>query len=214
MSSPKIKVSQMSTASSVGPTDTWMVVQNGVNKKISTTDLLKNLNSFDSIRFNPSQFAVNTSFASKNDANTIFVHGTQDRVGFGTSTPASKVHVNGNLQVGSDTTEGIVVQSSESINAVDGTTVNPISTIRASSLVSCASGISGKFSLPSGHNGQIKYFVVSTLSGGNTAIVTCVGLNFNTITFNAVGNSITLQYFTSLSKWCVMNIYGAGLSTV
>ena len=214
MSSPRIKVSQMSTALTLNPTDTIMIIQDGVNKKISITNLLKNFDSADSIRLNPSQYAVDISIASKNDPNAIYVQGTQDKIGFGTNSPQSKVHVNGNMQVGSATTDGITVQSTESVVAADSITVNPLSSIRASTYINCNSGISGKFSLPAGQNGQIKYIVVNTLSGGSTATLTLTGLGFNTVTCTAVGNSITIQYISALSKWCVVSLYGATLSTV
>jgi len=204
----------MSTAVTLRPTDTTMIIQDGVNKKISITTLLKNFDSADSIKLNPSQYAIDISLASKNDPNAIFISGVQDKIGFGTNVPESKVHVNGNLQVGSATKDGITVQSTEAVTAADATTVNGLSSIRAATALNCNSAISGKFSLSAGANGQTKYIVVSILSAGNTTTTSVAGLGFNTITCTTVGQSITLQYITAISKWCVVSLYGATLSTV
>lgn len=204
----------MSTATTLAPTDTMMILQGGVNKKVSVTTFLKSLDSADSIKLNPGQYAINISLSSKNDENAIFVNGNQDKVGFGTNAPQSKVHVNGNIQCGSATTDGIIVQSTESLTAVDSLTVYSISTIREGSVINCNSGISGKFTLPAGYNGQIKFVAIGVLSAGNNTIISLGGLGFNTLTCTAVGNSVTLEYISSISKWCVISLYGATASTV
>lgn len=218
MSSPKIKVSQMSSALIATPIDYLMMLQDGVSKKISMSSVLSNMNSANSIRFNPAGYAVNISLASKNDLNAIVVNGATDKIGIGTDNPQSKFHVNGNAQVGSTTADGITIQSTEIVQytALDQTNVitKEVSTLRAGTILNCDSGTNGKFSISSGNNGQLKVIVVNTLSGGNSAVISLTGLGFNTITCDAIGNSITLQYFSTIAKWCVISKNGAVTSTV
>ena len=218
MSNPKIKVSQMSVALSMTPTDYFMLIQNGINKKVSLSTMLKNVNSTDNIRFNPVQNSLDFSVASKNDAYVFYVKGSVDKVGFGTNAPESKVHVNGNLQVGSTGVDGILLQSSESITytTTDQTNivVKPISPVRAGTIINCDVGVNGLFSMPNGANGQIKTIFINTIDSGRTASISITGLGFNTITSGTIGNSITLQFFTSISKWCVVSNYGVTLSTI
>lgn len=208
----------MSTAVTMTATDYLMVVQDGVNKKSSLTNLLLNLNSEDNIRVNPSQYSIDFSVGSKNNASMLFVDGSIDRIGVGTSTPESTLHVLGNAQVGSSSSNGILVQSSESIGYTTGdeglATVKQLSPSRAVTEISCDANVSGLFSLPSGSNGQVKTIAVKLITGGETAIVTFVGLGpsgWTTITMSAIGSSITLQYLTSISKWVVLAV---GSSTV
>src|ERR1035437_4174885 len=101
MALPKIKVSQMSVATTIKSTDYFMIVQDGVNKKTTITNLLKNMNTGDTVNINPLQNAVDFIVSTKNDPNSLFADGSTDYVGVGTAYPASKFHVNGNAQVGS-----------------------------------------------------------------------------------------------------------------
>lgn len=221
MAQPKIKVSQLSVATTIGATDSFMLIQGGVNKKTTVPTFLKNLNSNDHIRVNPIQFSVNFSVASKNDASALFVNGTTDKIGVGTNAPASKFHVNGNIQIGSASSDGVLVQSTEAItyNSTDQTnsTEKAISPSRSGSSLTCTTGVSGLFTLPAGSNGQIKTIVVSAMDVGKTITIATIGAGFNRITFGpslAVGNSISLQYFASIAKWVVVGNYGATLATV
>lgn len=218
MSLPKIKITQMSSASTLNASDVLVIVQGGVNKKTSVTNFLKNLNSVDSIRVNPVQLAIDFSVATKNDANSLFVDGSTDKVGVGTDLPESKLHVKGNFQVGSATTDGIMVQSTEGIiytvSDQTNSVTKAISPSRAGTIIDCNTGVAGLFSLSSGSNGQIKTIAVNTLNIGKTATISLVGSGFNTITFNAIGNTVVLQYFVGMAKWCVIGGNGAVLSTV
>ena len=199
----------MSAAITALPSDYLMVVQNGVNKKMSLTTLLNNLDSANNIRVNPAQNAINISVASKNDASCFVLSGSTDKIGIGTNSPASKLHIVGNLQVSSPTTDGILVQSSEGIvyTASDQTnnTIKVISPLRAMTQLDCNVGVNGLFSLSSGSNGQVKTIFVNTVDSGKTATISLTGLGFNTITFNAVGKSTTLQWISSISKWVALS---------
>lgn len=218
MAQPKTKLTQMPVALTIGANDSLMIVQNGANKKSTVTTFLKNLNSVDSIRVNPVQLAINFTVATKNDASAIAVIGASDRIGFGTSSPDSKVHINGNLQIGSASADGISVQSSEAMvyTASDQTNsvIKSISPNRTITAITCNTGVSGLFSLPSGSNGQFKTIVQNSLNAGKTSTVSFTGLGGNTLTFSNPGEAAVLQYVTALSKWFVVSIRGAVLSTV
>lgn len=213
-----IKTSQMAAAVTLNPADYLMIVQDGVNKKSDLTNILKNLNSVDTIRLNPIQNSIDIRISSKNDANMVFVQGASDRIGFGTNSPQSKVHVVGNVQVGSNSTDGILVQSSETISysAADQTNaaVKPISPLRTISTLDCNTGVSGLFSLSNGFNGEVKTIAQNTLDAGKTSTITLTGLGFNTITLNAVGKSTMLQFSSAISKWIIVGGNSAVYSTI
>jgi len=216
---PKIKVSQMSVATTLNATDTMMIIQDGVNKKSSVTNLLKNLNSSDSIRVNQIQSIIDVTISSKNDTNMFVVKGGTDRLGVGTNSPESKLHVNGNLQVGSATTDGVVVRSTESITytTTDQTDIvtKVISPLRATTVIICNTGVNGLFSLSNGFNGAIKTVSVNALDGGKSAIISLTGAGFNRVTLNLNNQTVTLQYISSIAKWVVIGSYGAvAFSTV
>jgi hypothetical protein len=218
MATPKIKMSQMSVATTINATDFIMIVQDGINKKSSITNLLKNLNSVDVTRINPLQFAVDFSVATKTDANSLFVDGSLDNVGIGTAFPQSKLHVNGNCQVGSSTTDGIILESTETVVYTADNQINlvlkALSPSRSASLLSCNTGVVGRFSLPSGSNGQLKSISINTLDAGKSAIISLPGLGFNTLTFTTIGSTVLLRYFTSNSLWVIISNTGAAISTI
>ena len=216
MTTPKIKISQMAVASDMTASDYFTILQNGVNKKATLSNILKNLNSNDTIRINPSQVSVDISLSAKDDFYTVFIQGATSKVGIGTNTPAQKLHVNGNLQVGSVSTDGIFVESSESIaySAADALNVvtKAISAARDATFLSCGTSVNGKFSLSNGVSGQTKTITAEVLTATNTMAITINGLNFSTVTFTTIGNSVTLKYSSTTSKWCLVSNYGATIA--
>lgn len=208
----------MSVASTIKSTDNLMIVQDGVNKVSTISNLLKNLNSNDNIRINPAQLAVDFSVASKNDANALHLNSSTDKVGIGTSSPQSKFHVNGNAQIGSDVSDGVLVQSTETLTYTSSDQTNGstkiVSPLRAGTLIVCNTGVNGLFSMSAGANGQLKSIILNTIDVGKTATITLVGAGFNTITLDTVGKSILLQYFSSTSKWYVVGGNGYMTSTI
>lgn len=218
MATPTIKLSGMSAADKINPTDFLMIVQDGTNKKSSITNLLKNLNSVDTIRVNPSMFAVDFSVATKNDAYSLFVDGSLNNVGIGIATPQSKFHVNGNCQVGSNTSDGIILESTESLVYTADNQTNrlnkQISPSRAASLISCDNGVTGQFSLPSGSNGQLKSISINSIDLGKSVIVSLTGLGFNTITFTTVGTTVLLRFFASINSWIMISNTGAAIHNI
>jgi len=218
MAQPKIKMSMMSVAKTITATDTLMLLQNGVNKTTTISNLLKNFNTNDNIRLNPIQLSINTSISSKNDANALFVNGVTDKIGIGTNLPSSKLHVIGNLQVGSSSSDGVLVQSTEVIiyTATDSTNgvTKAISPTRANTILKNDSGVYGLYSLSSGYDGQVKSIVVNTLDLGKTVSISIIGEGFNTITLNAVGDTAVIQYSAYTSKWYLIGGNNPVLSTI
>ena len=60
--------------------------------------------------------------------------------------------------------------------------------------------------LANGTNGQI-LTIVMVVDGGDGTLTPTTKTGFSTITFDAVGNSVTLQYFTTLG-WMIVSNYG------
>ncbi len=209
----EIKVTSMSNAVALTASDYLMIIQDGTNKKINITTFLKNLNSSDNIRINALQNAVDTTIMSKNDSSLLVLKGAIDRIGIGTNNPSSKLHIVGNLQIGSSSTDGITVQSSENLvyTSADQTNIvtKIISPLRELTQLDCNTGVNSLFSLSSGSNGQFKTIFVNTLDGGKTASISITGLGFTTITLNAIGKSTVLQYVSAISKWVVVGGNGA-----
>lgn len=215
---PNIKLTQMSVAVSLQAADYFMVVQGGANKKITTTTILKNLDSSDSIRVNPLQNAIDFSVASKNDASMLVIKGASDRFGIGTDNPQSKLHIVGNAQIGSTSIDGVLLQSSEELTYTSSdqtiAAVKSVSPMRTITQLNCNTGVSGLFSLSTGFNGEVKTIFQNTLDVGKTSTISLTGLGFNTVTFDTVGESVILQFVSSISKWIILGNNNASFSTV
>lgn len=61
--------------------------------------------------------------------------------------------------------------------------------------------------LANGTNGQI-LTIVMVVDGGDGTLTPTTKTGYTTITFDAVGDSVTLQYFTTLG-WMIVSNYGA-----
>jgi hypothetical protein len=61
--------------------------------------------------------------------------------------------------------------------------------------------------LANGSNGQI-LTIVMVVDGGDGTLTPTTKTGFSTITFDAVGNSVTLQYFPT-QGWMIVSSYGA-----
>lgn len=69
-------------------------------------------------------------------------------------------------------------------------------------------GSAAALTLANGTVGQILTIVMTTDGGGDATLTPTTKTGFSTITFDAVGNSVTLQYFTTLG-WMILANNGA-----
>lgn len=212
----EIKVSDLPTANTSTFSDILLILQNGINKKLSVTTLLKNLNSADDIKVNPLQNAISTNFSSKNITNLLHLSGVSDRIGVGTNNLSSSlVTVAGSVSVGSSTTQGVITTSSEEINWNSGNPTKALSVVVENSYLIVQNSFSGVFSLSNGVDGQTKKIVLVTPSSGNTTIA-CSGISssFSSINLSAIGHSVSLVYkgFGASQGWAVVGYNGATFS--
>jgi hypothetical protein len=214
-----IKISQLAEASECLPTDYLMLVQSGVNKKVTLTTLLKNLVSQDTIRLNPTQLPLVIRLSSMNKPYLFNLDGINDRIGINTQSPQDLFHVNGNVQVGATDADGLFTSSYELIYAkpspyintgTDTTLVNfPISPARESTGLSVFGACT--YILGNGYEGQTKNIYLSAIiSSGDAVISVAQGLGFTSIQLTATGKGLTLKYINS--KWICVGNNGAVLT--
>ena len=90
------------------------------------------------------------------------------------------------------------VQSLSGAGAVNTTTLSTEVT---------STGVADALSLANGTAGQIK-IIVHGVDGGSAVLTPTTKTGFSTITFTNVGESVTLQYFTTRG-WMIVSLYGA-----
>lgn len=209
-------MSQLATATSHYGDDKLMVVQTGVNKQTTLSALLGNLNSFSDIKFNPNLNAIRAIFSSRNNENLLFIDGTSNKIGIGTSTLTSHIlTIDGNISLGSSSSNGVLVSSSEEVYWNNGDTTKPISVARQASHLIVQSGFTGQFSLTNGFDGQIKTISLISASSGTTQVtLSGIGGEFTAINFTTKGDGAILVYkgSGSITGWTVVGMNGATLS--
>jgi len=220
-----IKLTQLPEASSSAPSDLFMVVQNGVNKKVSLTTLLKTLDSLDNIQINPSRRPIDFRISSSNSLNLFYIDGSADFIGIDTATPQAKFHINGNLKVGAGSADGVILNSTEDITFTNATDApqgvgyyKPLNAARETSKLNVDTGLSiGQFDLGNGISGQFKTITAVALPSGAKATVKVTdGIGFNRIDFSVVGQTVLLRCISisGLPKWVCVGSYLAVLYTV
>ena len=205
--------------------DYLMVVQNGVNKKLKLSALLKTLDSTDNILLNPSRNPINIRISSSNSLSLFYINGSSDFVGINTDTPLERFHVNGNIKVGDSVLDGVILNSSEDSTFTLATDLpqgtgwfKPINAAREVTSLTVEVGVgTGQFTLGNGLPGQYKTITSTSLPSGSKAVVSVVGgIGFNSITFNSEGSSIILRCILvgGLPKWICVGNYLTILTTV
>lgn len=195
-----VKVSQLAAATAANQDDSFMVVQNGVSKKVTLTTLLHNLNSSADIRINPNQKTISLIISSKTVTNLFVVDGVNEKVGVGTATPQEIFHVAGNQYV-----SGVYRGSVETIST-SGSVVSTV--IETTSLD--MTGVN-TYSLADGYEGQTKFIYTSSVGSGATGAISVNGLGFTTISFStAAGRGISLKFANG--KWICVGNNGAVLT--
>lgn len=197
-----IKVSQLASASTANASDTFMVIQDGVSKRVLLSTILNNLNSTSDVRINPTQTPINLIVSGYGDVNLLYINGTtaQGAVGIGTASPQEQLHINKNLKVG-----GIYRGSSETIGSASLITLGEvISLLHETSALELTGACT--FTLGAGAEGQTKFITATYVAVPGTATIAVTnGAGFSNIMFDAnVGRGVTLKYVNS--RWhCVGN---------
>jgi len=180
------KISDLTAATSAAGADLFTLVQGGSNKKITVTNFLSNLNS--PIIVNSNGADQDTRISGDNDNNLLFTDASVDKVGIGTSTPAEKLDVAGNLTISNG-----FLRFSQTAQSATGNATGDLTT--AITNFSLSSG-GDTLALALGSTGQVK--IINVVGGaGSVSINVANRVGFTTINSNTVGASITLLCLSS-----------------
>jgi|TARA_B100000900_G_C20576214_1_gene715445 hypothetical protein len=186
------KISELVAATSAAGADLLNIVQGGSNKKLTVANLFANLDT--PVIINESGGDQDTRIEGLNDNNLLYVDASTDRVGVGVATPSQKLDVNGDVAI-----SGGSLYLSQTAQSSTGTSTADLT--KAVTELTLSSG-SDAASLANGTVGQIKIFVV--VGGSGSCVLTPTTLNGGTtITFNAVGDAVTLLYVATVG-WTVI----------
>ena len=186
------KISELVAATSAAGADLLNIVQGGSNKKLTVANLFANLDT--PVIINESGGDQDTRIEGLNDNNLLYVDASTDRVGVGVATPSQKLDVNGDVAI-----SGGSLYLSQTAQSSTGTSTADLT--KAVTELTLSSG-SDAASLADGTVGQIKIFVV--VGGSGSCVLTPTTLNGGTtITFNAVGDAVTLLYVATVG-WTVI----------
>ena len=186
------KISELVAATSAAGADLLNIVQGGSNKKLTVANLFANLDT--PVIINESGGDQDTRIEGLNDNNLLYVDASTDRVGVGVATPSQKLDVNGNVAI-----SGGSLYLSQTAQSSTGTSTADLT--KAVTELTLSSG-SDAASLANGTVGQIKIFVV--VGGSGSCVLTPTTLNGGTtITFNAIGDAVTLLYVATVG-WTVI----------
>ena len=186
------KISELVAATSAAGADLLNIVQGGSNKKLTVANLFANLDT--PVIINESGGDQDTRIEGLNDNNLLYVDASTDRVGVGVATPSQKLDVNGDVSI-----SGGSLYLSQTAQSSTGTSTADLT--KAVTELTLSSG-SDAASLANGTVGQIKIFVV--VGGSGSCVLTPTTLNGGTtITFNAVGDAVTLLYVATVG-WTVI----------
>jgi len=189
------KISDLTAATSAAGADLFTLVQGGSNKKITITNFLANLNS--AVIVNSNGADQDTRISGDNDNNLFFTDASADKVGIGTSTPAEKLDVAGNLAISNG-----FLSFSQTPQAATGNAAASVSTSITNFTLSSGSD---SLSLATGTTGQVK--IINVIAGaGSVSINVATRVGFTTVNSSTVGASITLLALAS--GWIILSSRG------
>jgi len=189
------KISDLTAATSAAGADLFTLVQGGSNKKITITNFLANLNS--AVIVNSNGADQDTRISGDNDNNLLFTDASADKVGIGTSTPAEKLDVAGNLAISNG-----FLSFSQTPQAATGNAAASVSTSITNFTLSSGSD---SLSLATGTTGQVK--IINVIAGaGSVSINVATRVGFTTVNSSTVGASITLLALAS--GWIILSSRG------
>lgn len=189
------KISDLTAATSAAGADLFTLVQGGSNKKITITNFLANLNS--AVIVNSNGADQDTRIAGDTDNNLLFTDASADKVGIGTSTPAEKLDVAGNLAISNG-----YLTFSQTPQAATGNAAASLSTAITNFTLSSGGDT---LSLAAGSTGQVK--IINVIAGaGSVSINVATRVGFTTVNSSTVGASITLLALAS--GWIILSARG------
>lgn len=189
------KISDLTAATSAAGADLFTLVQGGSNKKITITNFLANLNS--AVIVNSNGADQDTRISGDNDNNLLFTDASADKVGIGTSTPAEKLDVAGNLAISNG-----FLSFSQTPQSATGNAAASLSTSITNFTLSSGSD---SLSLATGTTGQVK--IINVIAGaGSVSINVATRVGFTTVNSSTVGASITLLALAS--GWIILSSRG------
>ena len=189
------KISDLTAATSAAGADLFTLVQGGSNKKITITNFLANLNS--AVIVNSNGADQDTRISGDNDNNLFFTDASTDKVGIGTSTPAEKLDVAGNLAISNG-----FLSFSQTPQSATGNAAASLSTSITNFTLSSGSD---SLSLATGTTGQVK--IINVIAGaGSVSINVATRVGFTTVNSSTVGASITLLALAS--GWIILSSRG------
>lgn len=189
------KISDLTAATSAAGADLFTLVQGGSNKKITITNFLANLNS--AVIVNSNGADQDTRIAGDTDNNLFFTDASADKVGIGTSTPAEKLDVAGNLAISNG-----FLKYSQTPQAATGNAAASLSTAITNFTLSSGSD---SLSLAAGSTGQVK--IINVIAGsGSVSINVATRVGFTTVNSSTVGASITLLALAT--GWIILSTRG------
>ena len=189
------KISDLTAATSAAGADLFTLVQGGSNQKITITNFLANLNS--AVIVNSNGADQDTRIAGDTDNNLLFTDASADKVGIGTSTPAEKLDVAGNLAISNG-----YLTFSQTPQAATGNAAASLSTAITNFTLSSGGDT---LSLAAGSTGQVK--IINVIAGaGSVSINVATRVGFTTVNSSTVGASITLLALAS--GWIILSARG------
>ena len=213
----QIKISQLQDALTLldGGPEYLMIIQGGVNKKISINTFLNNIKS--DVEINKSLGAVNVTLNGQEFAALFKLDAVANKIGIGTGNPEALLHVNGDLKIGKVGSAGKLILSSESITITGtpsdtfsintGYSVTHIKTIDTS-LTSKYMTLSNPVS-----NNEVK---IIAFSEGHTSkasnmnyVIEGTFVGYTQVKFSKIGDSVNLLSYNG--KWIVSSYNGVTL---
>lgn len=182
------KISELTSASSAASADLFHIVQGGSNKKLTVANFLANINS--PVVLNAASGDVDTRISGDTDAYLLMCDASADKVGVGVQLPSEKLDVNGNLAVSGGFLR--LSQAPQSLTGSGALIVNVVSAITNVNTTGNAT-----LSLADGVQGQVKIITMAT-DGGDAVLTPLNRGGFSNITFNDVGDTVTLLFNNSV----------------
>lgn len=190
------KISELTSANSAASADLFHIVQGGANKKLTVANFLANINS--PVVLNAASGDVDTRISGDTDAYLIMCDASADKVGIGVQVPSEKLEVNGNLAI-----SGGFLRLNQAPQSLTGSGALIVNTVSAVTNVNTTGNAT--LSLADGVQGQVKTIVMAT-DGGDAVLTPLNRGGYANITFNSVGDSVTLMFNNSV--WYIIGQYG------